>query len=415
MGRIVTIACGFATSILYVRFLGLSGYGEYAVVLAFVGTLGIFTNLGQQATLTTFLAESYGRRDKKTMEEITHYYAVACAVVFFFLIALAIAAPIITDWIYGDQTIGQLARLVFISSLFEFVFSYFSIALQVVREIKTLTYMENSKTVLQVVGSLILLWLGYGVFGILLSSVIASVSFMLLSMSMYPKFRKRYNFPSLRDILSVRGEGHFKKFGRDGLFIAIDKNAGNLYPNIFLFALSTVAPQPIVGLIRLAFKLADLPTSLALNSVSRLSSSVISTLAGIGGETLRKNIIRLIKSTVLMHTFITVGGIILVPIFLPYVYGESFQVAQFPFFVITLLNLSFGFQTPATPILRVYSKIYIATLFNVTAMILGLSAFFLLKDTITPVRALYVALTIYQTIQTLIIFPVWKLIAKKSS
>ncbi|MDO8648448.1 MAG: hypothetical protein Q7R81_01565 [Candidatus Peregrinibacteria bacterium] len=65
MGRLVTIGSSFIASILYVRFLGLGGYGEYAVVLAYTGTVGLFTNLGQQATTLTFFAEAYGRKDRE--------------------------------------------------------------------------------------------------------------------------------------------------------------------------------------------------------------------------------------------------------------------------------------------------------------------------------------------------------------
>src|SRR3989338_9099405 len=76
VGRMVTIGCNFAASILYARFLGIGGHGSFAVVLAFTGVFWLVTNLGQQITLTTFLAEAWGRKDKTAMREIAHYYIV---------------------------------------------------------------------------------------------------------------------------------------------------------------------------------------------------------------------------------------------------------------------------------------------------------------------------------------------------
>src|SRR3989338_10490492 len=75
-GRLVTIGCSFLASILYVRYLGLGGYADYAVVLAYTGTVGLLTNLGQQATTLTFFAEAYGRKDRAALARVLQYYIV---------------------------------------------------------------------------------------------------------------------------------------------------------------------------------------------------------------------------------------------------------------------------------------------------------------------------------------------------
>jgi O-antigen/teichoic acid export membrane protein len=405
IGRLITVGGGFLTSILYVRYLSLDGYGEYAIVLAFAGTFGIFTNLGQQATLTTFLAESYGRKDRQAMTSIAQYYLVVSLLVVVLLSTLTLLAPSITAYVYDDTAIGKLAQLVFLSSMFEFAFSYYAICLQVVREIRLLTLLENSKSVVQIGLSIVLLLLGYGVAGVLLGSLVTSLLYCLLSFFCYSRFQKKYNLPSIREIINIRTFHHCWKYVKDGIWIALDKNAGNLYPTVFLFALSTQAPKPVVGLLRLAFKLADLPASFALNSVSRLGTSVLSTLAGEGGARLRTSFTRLVKHTVLMHTGITLAGMLIIPFLLPIVYGQNFRVAVYPFLIITALQLGYGLTTSATPILRVYSKIYLATLINVSAMILALSTFFFMQRTLPSTQALYLGLLLYHAVLSTVMLP----------
>ncbi|MBI3331435.1 oligosaccharide flippase family protein, partial [Candidatus Peregrinibacteria bacterium] len=394
VGRMVTIGCNFLSSILYARFLGIGGYGTYAVILAFTGVFGLLTNLGQQMTLTTFLAEAWGRRDKTAMREISHYYILLSIGTAALMGIMIVISPWITQRLYGDPLIGRLAGLVFLSSMFEFVFSFYTVALQTVREIRRLAILENAKTVVQLAAATILLILGYGVAGVLWSSVIAAGTFCVLTLLLFPSFRARHDFPRLAQMLRPMSFKKLWKYVRDGIWIAVDKSLGNLYPNIFLFILSMQATTGVVGLIRLAFKLADLPSSVGLNGISRMASTVLSALSG-SGAALRKNFLRLTKHTILIHGAISVAAMVLVPTFLPIVYGREFGVAAYPFLVIVALHILRGLHVSITPILRLYSKIYMATLTNLFSMALAAALFFVFEQTLGPTRALYVSLITY--------------------
>src|SRR3989344_7298521 len=122
IGRLVMITSSFIASILYVRFLGHGGYGDYAVVLAYTGTVGLLTNLGQQATTLTFFAEAYGRKDKAALARVLQYYIITAAGTAMLLLALCFVSPVLTQWVYGKSSVGILASLVFISSICELPF-----------------------------------------------------------------------------------------------------------------------------------------------------------------------------------------------------------------------------------------------------------------------------------------------------
>jgi len=410
VGRMVLIGCSFLSSIIYARFLGLGGYGHYAVVLAFTGVFGLLTNLGQQATTLTFFAEAYGRKDRTALAQILQYYIVLSACTAGLLLLFAVLAPLVTDRIYGNPEIGHLARIVFLSSICELIFIYYSIALQTVRKIRLLTLLENAKTVLQVGLATLFLVRGFGVAGILWSWIIASASFSALSCFLYPSLRAEYNLPHMYEALREGNASTLWKHTKDGLWIAADKSLGNLYPNIFLFALSTQVQESVVGSLRLAFKLGGLPASFGLASVGRLASSVLPTFAGKGHTALRTGLRKLTTHTLAMHGLITLCGLLIIPPLLPVVYGKSFGIAVYPFLVIAVLNVLLAFHAVTTPILRIYSKISVAAVLNAVGTVVALGLFFGLETVLKPTFALYIALLVYHGIIALVFPTALKLI-----
>lgn len=406
VGRLVTIAASFLASILYVRYLGLAGYGEYAVVLAYTGTVGLFTNLGQQATTLTFFAEAYGRKDTAAGARVMHYYLVTSAGAAMLLGILAMLSPLLTEWIYDRSAIGLLAGLVFASSMCELPFIFVSIILQTVREIRLLTLLENCKTLLQLSIAVALLAAGFGVPGLLISSLAAAAVFSMIGIGLFPRLRKRYGLPGIRDAFRHGDASHIVRYGKDGIWIAVDKSLGNLYPNIFLFVFSMQVTPAVVGLLRLGMKLAELPSSFVLSGISRLASSAIPVIIGKGKTALHASLTKLIKNTAALHLGVSLAAAILVPPLLPIVYGENFQPAVYPFLVILILNLSLAFHAIATPILRISSQIHIAAYLNAVATIVGIGLFFTLGFVMRPMWALYIALAVYHGIIALTFIPV---------
>ncbi len=411
-GQIVAMICSFASSILYARLLGLEGYGQYAVVLTFTGVVGLLTNLGQQQTTLTFFAEAYSRKDAVAMKRVAQYY-----VVFGFLSAVLLGIgiailPFLSTLLYGSPTIGQWGRIVFLASLCDIPYLFYTNILQATRQIRTLTLTENAATVAQLLFTTILLLASYGVSGVLLGSLLSSALFMALSLVLYPRLAEAHQLPTLKEIMSPLDRRSFWKYAKDGGWIALDKTVGNLFPNIFLFVISTVASVRVMGLLRLALKLASLPTSFVLSSISRLSSSVLPGLAGKGTDILRRNVSTLIRHTIAIHVFTSIAAIVCVKIFLPIVYGPEFSPALYPFIIITLLNITQAFHTFATPILRIYSRVYYATILNVTGLLLGLLSLAISMPLLTETRALYVGLGVYCVIVSLQMVPAWRAMQK---
>ncbi len=413
VGKLIPMLCGFLSSVLYARLLGLEGYGEYAVVLAFTGMLGLLTNLGQQHTAQTFFAHAYGRENKSDMRDIGTYYLTMALGTIILLAALLPFLPSLSALIYqGDMRIGRFAQIVFLSSMFDPLYAFISFVLQVVREIRVMTIMENVYTVLQFALGITLLLLGYGVAGLLMGSLLTSVIFAVVSVLLYRHYARIHNLPTLGDMVFPDQKISIGRFIKNGLWIAIDKNVSGLYPNLFLFLLSLYASKPIVGLVRLAFKFASLPSTYVLSNVARLASTVIPFMAAQNTGSTKKQLVRLTRYTVLLHLGVSILTAIAVPILFPLLYGTDFGGAMYPFFVIIFLHLALAVHALITPILRLYSQIRLAVLFNSVGLLVATAVFFLFSETLTPTRALYVGLCFYHGISLMIVFPLQKLLGR---
>jgi len=412
VGQVVTTGAGFLSSILFARFLGLGGYGTYAIVLAFTGLLGFITNFGQQATALTFFSKAYGEKDSTRIKEILHYYFVVSVCSALFLLALMYFLPAITERMYDSAEIGKLARIIFASSIIDPLFVFGSIILQSVREIRKLTILENSRIVIQLGLSILFLINGMGVKGVLLGSLFGTAIMSLVSILTYNKIRPTYNLPSFSEILCVKSYKHVWRLVVDGIWITIDKNTKNLYPNIFVAILGMYAQESVVGLFRLAFKLGNLPTSFVLTNIGKLATSVIPTLIG-KGVAIRSSLLRLTVYSCSIHIGATIGALLIVPPLIPIVYGGAFDVAIYPLIIIAVLHTSNVIHALITPILRMYSRMHYAIGFNVIATISSLGLFYILMGRIRITFALYIALSVFHVISILVVIPALSLIKNK--
>lgn len=409
-GQIYGMVVSFFTSILYVRLLGLQSYGEYAVIMAMTGTLGLLSGLGQRTVTVTLLAEAWGRKDEEAMAAVYRYYFYVSVIAVMILTALCLVLPQLSELFYGNQDAGILGRIVFLIMMIEIPWRLTVMRLQVSRHIRLMTLLEVTAATLKLAIAAVFLLLGFRVFGVLLAGLCTSAAFFLFSMLLLPFLNRRTGTPPLLRAFSIRGRHLLPAHIRDGLWVAVDKNLRNLYPSAFLFLLSLQVPANEMGLVNLGVKLSSLPYSFAIASISRLSSSVLPSIAHRGAGHLLQTTRRLITHTVALHLLTTLAGSACIVWLLPSVYGEHFRLAVYPFLAFVAIGMLPAFYAFCGPILRTYSKIYLSVLWNAAGLLLGALAYLLLAPAILPLRSLYVAAAVYQLTATLVILPTLKLL-----
>src|SRR5437016_13200798 len=84
---------GFASSIVIVRLLHITGYSAYNVAIALLTTLGLFADLGIERTLPRFYPEVEMRMGRRGVVRLLMWVSLVKAVVLLVLVGALLAAP----------------------------------------------------------------------------------------------------------------------------------------------------------------------------------------------------------------------------------------------------------------------------------------------------------------------------------
>jgi O-antigen/teichoic acid export membrane protein len=397
IGRVIYTGATFAASIFFARILGIEQYGLYAVVLAFISTLKAFTNLGQSTTLLVFFAEEYGKKNRKGMACVLKNFLQVSLVHIMLLGALAISARTLSIIFYDNVAIGSFAIAIFIFHMFEIANSGMLLILQAVRRIKLKTIMEQSAVIIALTLGIISLLLGYGIWGIIISQLITSIVFVIISSVVYRKMMKEYGLPGLRETLCVKSQ-ETHEYLKQGLWFAVDKSIGNLYPNGFLFVLSLVAPVSTIGIARIAVQLASLSGSLVLPQVAELSTTVLANMKVQGMDVLRKNVLRVLKHSLLLHITFSLGAIIILPFLIPLFYGQEYAAAIPMTIWMIFIGMLSGLNVNNTPLLRLFRKTYVSTSWSAISISLSCIMLYMMLQNFSPTSALVASIALYYLI-----------------
>lgn len=390
-GSVAGMAINFIKSVALFRFLGTDDYGLLAVTMALIGTVTIFINLGQGNATVTFLAEAYHKKDMLSIRRVYRYFMELAVCANIIILAFIAFAPAFIEYMYDTTAITGLARIALLTLLVGSFDSLTISTLQVVREIRLLTTLENLSLLLQVTFGVALL-IPFGVTGALTGFLIGTAIMSVVYLFTFARIRKRYHLPGLGE--AFRGKLSTKEYVWQGLWIAIDRNVGNLFPQGFLFIMSLFTTPAAVGIAQLAITNANRPRTVLLPHVGRMANSVLPAVASEGPQKLRRAVAQLIKHTLLVHTSITVACMLVFPWLLILVYGDAFRPAIEPMLWIMLISIISGFNIANAPILRLFRKAHVSALFNAIVMPLELLLFVGLLKIFEPLNALVLILLV---------------------
>ncbi len=414
-GTSVYMAATFASSIVFARVLGVEGYGLYAVILAFVGTVHTFINLGQGPSLLVFFAEQHGKKDRKGMSAVLRNFIQGSIFNTCVLAILAFFAPALSLWLYGRSDIGEYARILFIFQACDIWNSMCLILLQALRRIRPKVLLEQGQNLSAVIFAMLSLWMGYGILGIVLSQLIVSLIFLPLNFGTLRFIAKSEGLPSIRDLVRLPMRATLPYF-LQGLLISIDKNIGNFFPQGLFFLLSLIATPAIVGIARIAVQLSTLPKTVLLPQVVDLSTTVLANMRSRGIPFLRKNAIRIVKHAFAFHVLMSVGAMIVYPFLIPIVYGKEYLAAIPLTLLLIPLNLPNSLCVTNSPLLRLFRKIHYSIIQTVATWILMIAILlwgFVLFD---PILAFAVAYGLGQLMPaTLTVYLFGSLLKEKRS
>lgn len=359
VGSSLYMAATFVASIVFARVLGVGGYGLFAVVTAFVGTVTTILNLGQGPSLLVFFAEQHGKRNREGMAAVLRNFIHIAIFNSLVLLCFALFAPRVSDWLYPASGIGTFARILFLFQAMDIWNSMGLILLQALRRIRAKVLLEQGQNIGYLALAVASLFLGYGVLGIVLSQLIVSAVFLFLNVTTLRSVGRSEGLPGVRDLLRLRFSATLPYFFQ-GILISLDKNIGNIFPQGLFFLLSLAAPPSVVGIVQIAVRLSVLPKTVLLPQVVDLSTTVLAALRSRGVKVLRQNALRIIKHAFAFHVLMSIGAALTLPIIIALAYGPAYRAAIPMTLILIPLNLPNSLCVTNSPLLRLFRKIHLS-------------------------------------------------------
>ncbi|MBI4129251.1 oligosaccharide flippase family protein [Candidatus Peregrinibacteria bacterium] len=386
-GSVMGAGIALLKSVLFARLLGIESFGVYATVLAFTGTASIFINFGQNQAALTFFAERHARGDRHGMGIVLKYYLTLSSLGALILLCLSFIAPTLSAILYDNAAIGTLASLAFLATLAGSFDTFFTIQLQAVREIRALTVLENINALLQLLLAGTLLATGHGVAGIFIGLGASNLLMLCVYTAVSRRNLSGRQIPGIWE--SIWSNGSIRPFLRQGLWIAVDKNIGNLFPQSFFFVLSIFSTPAIVGVAQLAFKISSLPKILLLPHIVRMGTTVLPSIHAHrnGLADLRKAWTLMVKHALFFHATLSIGSLLALPPLTLFFYGWEFSDVIAPSLWLLLIHIISALNVGNSPLYRLLGKAHIPALFGMMALPLQLLAFIGLLRILPPLPA----------------------------
>lgn len=356
-GTFIYSGVAVASSVIFARVLGINGYGLYATVLAFVGTVTALLNFGQGTALLVFFAEEYGKQSMEGMSRVLRSFIQVSLVNSAVLILIAFVIPIFSEKLYPGSDIARLARILLLYHAVDIGNSMVIIILQAVRKITVKVVLEQSQNITFLVLAVVSLFLGKGIVGIVGSQLLTSILFLPIALTVYTIHRRSLHLPLISTTLRVPFKDTLAVAGQ-GLLFALEKNIGNLFPNGLFFALSLIAEPAAVGIARIASQAATLPRSFILPQIGGLSLTVLSQLRAQGIKVLRQSALEIVRHAVVLHLIVSAGAMVLFPPLLLILYGSQYRDAISITEWLIVLSIPASFCIVNSPLLRLLRKIH---------------------------------------------------------
>mgnify|MGYP001612969812 FL=1 len=372
LGAIFSTGLAFLVSVVLARILGANLYGQYSLIFAFAALLCTFTDVGEHYATITMMAESYAKKDATEIKNILTYFLKISLIIFGALgLILIVFSPYISEIMYGDFSLGQASRYVVLATLLTFGFSFYSIVLQVTRRIKNLTIFENINKIVHSLLPILLVLLGFKLWGVIFGNLLSSVIFLAISVIAYSLITKRDSMlPKIIDLFKNFKQISIRKYFNFGFLVSVDKNLAKLYSILPIIFMGYFVGNSAIAQFKIASSYILIPFTL-MSPISRLLIVQLPKSKVMGFDYLKKHYYRVTLLSPLILIIVLIPFLFVAPYLVKIFYGSEFAPSVnliywlVPQALINSLGVGFG------PIYRTINKVKYAIISNLTTLICG--------------------------------------------
>lgn len=416
IGSFFGVALAFIASVIYARILGAEIYGNYALIFAFAGIIGLFIDWGAGYTTLTLLSEAYARGDKEEMKNVITYFFKLDFIVFATVLLFSIIfAPQLSNIIYHQSAIGNLARLVLLAMAISPFFILLITMLQVLRKIKYLVVVENTNKLFLNFLPITFVLFGLGLWGIVLGHFLTAFGFMFFSLAVYQVFSKRNKLvPSLLEIVKNFRRVKIFKYFKFGFTVSIDKNISNIFPILPLIILGALATPEQVANLKIALAYLMLP-NIFLGPIGRLLQVQFPKAKVSSQRDLKSNFYKSSLYTGFAFIFLTLVSLLFAPFLIKIFYGYEFRLSAALVYPLSLSTMFGGFMVGVGSIYRTLNKMKNSIIINTLNLISGLLLLVIARQFLSPLKSIVLVLVYWSVFSVIAHFSVITRILKEDN
>lgn len=344
-------------------------FGIYSLAIGLAALAGLLLGAGMQDAVATLVGSAYARKDKEEMREalafllkIIFYAGLLTLFVFAFL-------PLIADYFYGNSLIGWYAGIVllavFLSSSFNAVVQ---LSLQVVGKIKSLALIIFGDQFLRSGLALLFIFFGFSVLGGVSGHLVGAGVVFIFSLFIWKKLWQ-FNeiFPSFGELISAAKNVSVFKYLNFSLWVAVDRNMGNLYMALPIVLTGIYVSAGEVSFFKLAFGYVNAVLSL-LGPISILLNMEFPKIQVDDPKKLRNNFIRVSIFGLFISVILTLVSVAISPFIFRILYGESFIPSISYIFGLIIYGALYGIGVGLGPMWRAIGKVKVSIMINIAIL-----------------------------------------------
>ncbi|MBX4189981.1 oligosaccharide flippase family protein [Candidatus Parcubacteria bacterium] len=359
--------------IIIARLLQPQLYGVYSLAFGLASLLVLIVSMGLSDAVTTIVGESYAREDTKATHGAFMFSARMMIIIGALSLGAIIYAPKISLYFYNNPQIGWYASILviagFISSTF---FNFSSLALQVTGNIKKMSLLGLADQVVRSGLSLLFVFLGFGILGSVTGHLIGTIIIFFISVIIWRTIKRNHSiFPSLRDFANKIWDAELKKYFKFSAWIALDKNIAALYGILPILMIGLYVSAADISYFKISFAYINLALSL-LGPISVLLNVEFPKLKVTEIKQLRNTFLRVSLYSLGLSMLLTGGAIVVSPIALRILYGQSFLPGLKYVFGLFIYGGFLGIGVALGPMWRAINKVKISIIINAVTLGVGI-------------------------------------------
>lgn len=349
-------------------------YGFYALAFSLAGLVSIVLGIGVQEAVLAVLAKAYREDDRAAAKDFLTFMLKIATLDFILVSATLPILLWVAGRIYDSQAVGLYAWVIVLGSVISTSFmSLASVALQVTRRIRHLTYLTVGDQVLRLGLAVVFVFAGLGVAGAALGHFWGAALMVMFSLAAWKKVsRAEPFFPPIRALFAHWRQVNIRRLWWGYSFwVNFDRGVGNLYQILPVFMLGIFLAPSEVTFFKLAFGYLNLALSLLAPISILLNSELPHTLAD-NPARLRPRFAKVSIYSTLFTVVITVAAILFAPIMFRVLYGQAFVPSIWYTRGLALYAALMGIGVALGPLWRALRRIKTSIVINLATLGVGI-------------------------------------------